>query len=180
MEQSALEFLSNLFTKLQIFFVRPDVQTQLLIIAAILGLVWLASKAINFLLNRLVPAQASGDAPSEDATSPTGEASPVGEAPSEDGVSPVCEAPSEDFQKIVNSRPAMGSLHTSLLAEWYFTRATENLFQSPIAQAWSDIIGDPVIPYDPENRREVLAHAYQALAAYIEAHQLERDQQSVK
>jgi len=90
-----------------------------------------------------------------------------------------CSPASHDFQTIVNNLPAQCQLRTSLIAEWYFSAPPESTRRSPISDAWSNIVGEAVIPYDLQTRREVLPRAFQALGSYIEAHQLEKEQQSI-
>lgn len=61
-----------------------------------------------------------------------------------------------------------------VIAEWSFANDETSIVEmSPVARAWKDIIGSPVIPYDKQERRRLLAHAYALLAPYVEAH--ERD-----
>jgi hypothetical protein len=86
-----------------------------------------------------------------------------------------CLSPSYDFQTVMKNLPAECKLQTSLLAEWYFSTPGDSTRRSPISQAWSDIIRDAVIPYDLQTRRETLPHAFQTLASYIEAHELEKE-----
>ena len=87
-----------------------------------------------------------------------------------------CPSPSADFQTITENLPAKClQPHASLLAEWYLSDPVDRTPRSPISQAWSNIIRDPVIPYDLQTRRDILPHAFQTLASYIEAHQLERE-----
>ena len=42
---------------------------------------------------------------------------------------------------------------------------------SPISRHWSEIIKLPYIPYDMDERKSLLAHAFEELAPYIERHQ---------
>lgn len=66
------------------------------------------------------------------------------------------------------------------LAEWFLgsTNRTriENM-QTRLSLAWEQLIREPVIPYDPEERRRKLAHAYEVLAPYIE--KIEADARAV-
>ena len=40
--------------------------------------------------------------------------------------------------------------------------------ESPLTEAWREIIGLPYIPYDIKSRKKQLAGAYELLASYIE------------
>lgn len=52
--QTILDFFVDLFRKAQIYLSRPDVQLQVMIIAAIVLIAWLASYFLNFVINRWV------------------------------------------------------------------------------------------------------------------------------
>ncbi|HWS55221.1 MAG TPA: hypothetical protein VN228_13885 [Pyrinomonadaceae bacterium] len=58
-----------------------------------------------------------------------------------------------------------------IAAEWFLDReevSELSVKQSQLARLWETIIREPVIPYDLQERREKLAHAYRALAPYVE------------
>ncbi len=59
------------------------------------------------------------------------------------------------------------------LAEWHLEVIDTSPRISPIASAWKEIVGSPVIPFDPFDRRKKLAEAFEALKHYISAR--ERD-----
>jgi molecular chaperone HtpG len=79
-----------------------------------------------------------------------------------------CAEASTGFQQLA----ASNLTGTEGLAEWYLTQEqpqTEGL--SPIAKAWSEIVGAPVIPFDPEERRKKLRGAFEFLKNYIAVHE---------
>jgi hypothetical protein len=89
-----------------------------------------------------------------------------------------CPGGGFDFEKI-----AKESSDVSLegLTEWYLDRPTarrdemapaDNL--SPIAKAWAEIVGDPIIPFDLNERREKFRSAFERLADYIKEHEDEQ------
>lgn len=60
------------------------------------------------------------------------------------------------------------------MAEWYFSHkqpqnTTKGL--TPISNVWRKIIRDPIIPYDPDERRKRLDHAFKELAPYIKTYE---------
>jgi molecular chaperone HtpG len=56
-----------------------------------------------------------------------------------------------------------------IIAEWFIGDTPEPLpTPSRIAARWDEVIREPVIPYDPEERRRKLTYAYEVLAPYIE------------
>lgn len=57
------------------------------------------------------------------------------------------------------------------MAEWYLSKTQPDRELSPVARIWKEIIGCPVIPFDPGERRAKLAGAFEKLAPYIEAHE---------
>ncbi|MFC1713437.1 ATP-binding protein [Candidatus Poribacteria bacterium] len=59
----------------------------------------------------------------------------------------------------------------AILAKWYFGDNDQEIELSPLARLWKELIGSPVIPYDPEERRQKLARAYKELKPYIKAHE---------
>jgi molecular chaperone HtpG len=46
--------------------------------------------------------------------------------------------------------------------------------RSPIAKAWADLIGDPIIPFGQVERREKFRSGFERLAEYVKAHKSER------
>jgi hypothetical protein len=71
------------------------------------------------------------------------------------------------------SIPDMSSGLIPMAAEWFLAENQENGEPEGLAYYWKEIIREPVIPYDLEERRTKLAHAYEVLAPYIE--KLEKD-----
>lgn len=61
-----------------------------------------------------------------------------------------------------------------MAAEWFLADEQPEIEPSNIAISWKEIIREPVIPYDPEERRMKLAHAYEVLAPYLE--RIKRDE----
>jgi hypothetical protein len=58
------------------------------------------------------------------------------------------------------------------VAEWYLEdEPFTEIRPSSIAEQWREIIKLPYIPYDLDERREKLKHAYKKLAPYIKAHE---------
>jgi hypothetical protein len=82
-----------------------------------------------------------------------------------------CPKPTFDFKQAAASKPKN---ELESIAEWYLdnppvkTPVTE---LSPLAKAWKEIIRRLDIPYDLDERRSKLAHAYEILAPYIESHE---------
>jgi molecular chaperone HtpG len=55
------------------------------------------------------------------------------------------------------------------VAEWFFGERGETIPAPEDDElGWEEVIGHPVIPYDPEERRKKLARAYEFLAPYLE------------
>lgn len=82
-----------------------------------------------------------------------------------------CPELSPDFRNIiqkVSQKPLKGP---SILAEWYLLDPKPDVRFSPVSKAWMEIIRDPIIPYDPKERRKNLTHAFEDLAPYVEAHE---------
>jgi hypothetical protein len=61
-----------------------------------------------------------------------------------------------------------GPFGSFLAIEWYLGKPKESK-DTPLARAWLDYIGAPIIPADPEQRRKTLAAAYDKLALYVAA-----------
>jgi len=79
-----------------------------------------------------------------------------------------CKGLSVDFQKLAAS--ATSGLEG--LAEWRVTHDQPETKQlSPIAKAWMEIVGVPIIPFDPSERRKKLAGAFDFLKDYIAVHE---------
>jgi hypothetical protein len=76
-----------------------------------------------------------------------------------------CPQSGLNFRKLAQS----SDISAEGLAEWYLQREPEiqDAKLSPIATAWQEIIGQPVIPYDLEERRRTLAGAFDTLKGYI-------------
>ncbi|HEX8230895.1 MAG TPA: hypothetical protein VF826_16485, partial [Chloroflexia bacterium] len=66
---------------------------------------------------------------------------------------------------ILNSLPVLDATHLRIAAEWYFSG--KDTGASILTQRWREIIREPVIPYDLEERRTKLAYAYERLAEYL-------------
>jgi molecular chaperone HtpG len=75
------------------------------------------------------------------------------------------------LQLMQETRSTNGKTNFLAVAEWFFSAQKvkgKTLYSSsPIAKHWDQIFGQAVIPYDPAERRRVLAHAYEQLAEYI-------------
>ncbi len=83
-----------------------------------------------------------------------------------------CPKHPELFIKIVNSVPTRIANEKGLiLAQWYFGKQKTPVESSPIAAAWKKIIREPIIPYNPIERRKKLAHAFEELKPYIEVYE---------
>ena len=89
-----------------------------------------------------------------------------------------CPEPSMDLIRIYKSFTQKNPIDTKYIvqsaAEWYFhpdAPVPMQEIEQPIAKAWHEIIREPIIPYDPNERRKKLAHAFKELAPYIEAHE---------
>jgi hypothetical protein len=70
--------------------------------------------------------------------------------------------------------PSHQSFPGEFVAEWFsepdkLTVANEfrNYPQTDLSRLWKQVIREPVIPYDIEERRRKLAHAYQVLAPHL-------------
>lgn len=59
------------------------------------------------------------------------------------------------------------------VAEWYLPEEGISPQEKPsrIARIWADTVKQAIIPFDFGERRRLLAHAYEALAPYIKAHE---------
>jgi molecular chaperone HtpG len=84
-------------------------------------------------------------------------------------------------ESLLNYRKLTESSNYQLegIGEWYLAEdrlPTEA--ESPFAKAWKEVIGTPVIPYDPTERRRKLSGAFDLLKDYVAAH--ERIKQSKK
>jgi hypothetical protein len=73
--------------------------------------------------------------------------------------------PSNLNPEILNSLPVLDATHLRIAAEWYFSG--KDTGASILTQRWREIIREPVIPYDLEERRTKLAYAYERLAEYL-------------
>ena len=82
-----------------------------------------------------------------------------------------CPKLSHGLQQLVQSPPPKcKNPEDSIVAEWYFKPIRASVTKSPISELWSEIIGDPIIPYAPSERLRKLAPAFETLASYIRAH----------
>jgi len=67
---------------------------------------------------------------------------------------------------------------SAIIAEWYFNEPKGNTQLSALSKAWIEIIRDPIIPYDIEERRKKLTHAFKYLDSYIKVYeQILKEQQ---
>jgi molecular chaperone HtpG len=66
------------------------------------------------------------------------------------------------------SPPDLPSGAVPVAAEWFLAKKQDEAEPEGLAYYWKEIIREPVIPYDLEERRRKLAHAYEVLAPYIE------------
>lgn len=66
----------------------------------------------------------------------------------------------------------VGDQPEPILAEWHLAeRQNEPSELTPMAKLWRDLLADPVMPYDPAERRKKFPKAFAALRDYIEAHE---------
>jgi hypothetical protein len=90
-----------------------------------------------------------------------------------------CPQPELDFAKFAEENSGENyDEWPCILAEWYFKDDKPEFKLSPLARVWRDVLGSPVIPFDLEERRRKLAHAYEELEAYIEAHEILKRQKA--
>jgi hypothetical protein len=83
-----------------------------------------------------------------------------------------CPDISLDFNKLARG----GDPNIDGLAEWYLpaNQPADNTV-SPIAKAWQEILGPPVIPFDLNKRRKQFGRAYNELKDYIAVQERLRD-----
>lgn len=80
-----------------------------------------------------------------------------------------CPKPTVDFEHFgQHQEPDM----FEGLGEWYFESIPKIKTdeQTVLAQTWSELIQDPVIPFDLALRKSRLTAAYEELRSYIESH----------
>lgn len=78
-----------------------------------------------------------------------------------------------DFEKFAEENPGDQTvIWPGILAEWYMKEEQPEVELSPLARVWRDVLGTPIIPFDLEKRRKVLAKAYEKLQPYIKAHEI--------
>ncbi len=84
-----------------------------------------------------------------------------------------CPPPGFDFKKFAAENDGKNyDEWPCILAEWYFKDPKPQLEESklsPLAKVWKEVVGSPIIPFDPEERRKM--KAYEILKPYIEAHE---------
>ncbi len=92
-----------------------------------------------------------------------------------------CLAASETFTKIAQrlNRQAEEKHSSSglpILVEAYASTKSEKFSEGHtlFAEVWRDIIRNPIIPYNVEERKQKLGHAYNVLRPYIEKHEAKR------
>ncbi|MBV9925577.1 MAG: ATP-binding protein [Acidobacteria bacterium] len=66
------------------------------------------------------------------------------------------------------SIPDMPSGVIPMAAEWFLENKQDEVEYEGLAYYWKEIIREPVIPYDLQERRKKLAHAYNVLAPYMD------------
>jgi hypothetical protein len=80
-----------------------------------------------------------------------------------------CPAGSPALDKIA-SAPSSDDFDS--VAEWYLPKeGVREVEPSRIGRIWASIVKQPIIPFDADERRRTLAHAYEALAPYVAAHE---------
>ncbi|WP_438028238.1 HD domain-containing protein [Sorangium sp. So ce233] len=80
-----------------------------------------------------------------------------------------CPTGLSTLQSIAENAP---SGDTDTVAEWYLRPSEFPAFEpSRIARIWAEAIKGPTIPFKIDERRRVLAHAYEKLNSYIVAHE---------
>ncbi len=62
-----------------------------------------------------------------------------------------------------------------LFGQWFLDPHKSGLPPSRLQKLWIEIIGQPLIPYDMDQRREQLKHAFERLKPYIELIEAERE-----
>jgi hypothetical protein len=80
-----------------------------------------------------------------------------------------CPSPRFDFEKFaeIDTIPDINNW-PSVLAEWYFDENAKQNEISVFSQIWDDLVRSPVIPYDLNERKKRLSHAYKELETHIE------------
>jgi hypothetical protein len=95
-----------------------------------------------------------------------------------------CPEPTVDLLRVFSIVSKQFPVHyQNAFAEWYFEDTppeTQSSPFAPIAEAWRKIIREPVIPYDPAERRKKLSHAFSELAPFIEANEKLLEQQAAQ
>jgi hypothetical protein len=66
-----------------------------------------------------------------------------------------------------------------LIGEWFLAKEQPTVEPGGLSAFWRDIIREPVIPFDPVERRTKLAHAYELLRADLEALQADAARRSL-
>lgn len=86
-----------------------------------------------------------------------------------------CDGPSMDFVKLAQGQDA----NAEGLTEWYLTaRHGYNQRPSPIANAWNEILGAPVIPFNKAERERQFRHAFDILKEYVAVHEKLKQERS--
>ncbi len=66
------------------------------------------------------------------------------------------------------------------LALWDFELKQDKIQEIEFNRIWGEVVGVPIIPYDPKTRAKALAHSFRALAPYVRRHKALAEKQSKK
>lgn len=84
-----------------------------------------------------------------------------------------------DFQQL--SKVADLGVEDVVLIEWHLAPEQKDVDEpSPLAETYAEILGDPIIPYDPVERRKKFARAFESLKDYMSAHEQLRQKKDKK
>jgi molecular chaperone HtpG len=95
----------------------------------------------------------------------------------------ICPGDSKKFEDIIESVIIKNSKTEDfpMIAEWYLTEKYHDIIKdtletkyqiSPIAQVWQEILDSPIIPYDLDERNNIIERVSGTLGTYIEAHRI--------